>query len=112
MLLVLPHPVGAGLGMVVLLVFAVLLSRRGGNCSLIASSQVQMCMRSSIASEPMFAGGKKCKKKFFVTLTVRSGQVRSMGNTIMYLCVQCRCNSVAIALTYLRATSTFFAIIQ
>lgn len=61
--------------LVVLLLIAALLPYRGGNGTLISSSEVQMCGRTSGASEPIFKGGNKCKKKFFVTVTVRSGQV-------------------------------------
>lgn len=71
-----PFPtMGARMELLVLLLVAVLLPHRGGNGTLIASSEVQMCGRTSGASEPMFDGGHKCKKKFFVTVTVRSGQV-------------------------------------
>ena len=43
--------------------------------SLIASSEVQMCARSSASYEPMFGTGKPCSKKFVVSLAVRNGQV-------------------------------------
>ena len=43
--------------------------------SLIASSEVQMCARSSASFEPMLGTGKPCTKKFVVSLAVRNGQV-------------------------------------
>ena len=52
--------------------------------SLIASSEVQMCARSSAALEPMFTTGKPCSKKFVVSLAVRSGQV-CLHQTISYV---------------------------
>jgi len=53
--------------------------------SLIASSEVQMCARSSATLEPMFGTGKHCSKKFVVSLAVRSGQV-SLHQSNKLLC--------------------------
>ena len=44
--------------------------------SLIASSEVQMCSRSSPQTEPIHASGEHCSKKFVVSLAVRNGKVR------------------------------------
>lgn len=45
------------------------------SASLISSSEIQSCSRTSIHSEPMFPGGESCSKKFVVSLAVQSGQV-------------------------------------
>ena len=45
--------------------------------SLIASSEVQMCSRSSPQTEPIHASGEHCSKKFVVSLAVRNGKVHT-----------------------------------
>ena len=42
--------------------------------SLISSSEVQLCRRTSKSFEPFFETGDACRKKFLVTLAVRNGQ--------------------------------------
>ena len=57
-------------GLVILLLQCSLAS-----ASLIASSEIQMCQRTSAAFEPMFGTGEACRKKFVVSMAVKSGQV-------------------------------------
>ena len=48
--------------------------------SLISSSEVQFCRRSSRSFEPFFDSGDACEKKFLVTLAVRNGQASVENN--------------------------------
>ena len=52
--------------------------------SLIASSEVQMCSRSSPRTEPIYASGEHCSKKFVVSLAVRNGKVRRLSGPWSY----------------------------
>lgn len=45
------------------------------SASLIASSEIQMCQRTSAAFEPIFGTGEACKKKFVVSMAVKNGHV-------------------------------------
>lgn len=45
--------------------------------SLISSSEIKYCTRTSSKFEPMLTNGQHCEKKFLVTLAVRNGQVSS-----------------------------------
>ena len=53
----------------------ILLQCNLSSASLIASSEIQMCQRTSAAFEPMFGTGEACKKKFVVSMAFKSGQV-------------------------------------
>lgn len=44
--------------------------------SLIASSEVKYCTRTSLSSEPKYKDGEACEKKFVVTLAIRNGKVK------------------------------------
>ncbi len=59
------------LGWILLAVF----SLDGSLASLIASSEIQACSRTTANSEPMSAEGESCSQKFVVSLAVQSGQV-------------------------------------
>lgn len=43
--------------------------------SLISSSEVQICQRTTASFDPVLDTGESCSKKFLVALAVRSGQV-------------------------------------
>ena len=48
------------------------------NGTLIASSSVRLCKRTSAGDEPLRSDGSPCKKKFVVVLAVGSGKVCKM----------------------------------
>ena len=45
------------------------------NGTLIASSSVRLCKRTSTSGEPLRSDGSPCKKKFVVALAVDTGKV-------------------------------------
>lgn len=53
------------------------------DCTLISKSILERCITGS-ASEPKGGNGKTCSKKFVVSVTLKSGQVRALGNS--HLC--------------------------
>ena len=60
--------------LILLLLFLLVVSCIVVQGSLIASSKVQICRRST--SEPLSRAGDYCDKKFVVALSVRNGQVK------------------------------------
>ena len=58
---------------VVLLLLLLAVSSNVVQCSIIASSKVQICKK--LTSEPLSRTGDFCDKKFLVALSVRNGQV-------------------------------------
>ena len=49
--------------------------------SLISSSEIQMCAKTSSTNDPILAGsGGPCTKKMVIAMTLQSGQVGQHGN--------------------------------
>ena len=66
-------PLGCRMMLVGILLWLSALS--GAHGSIISSSEIQMCSRTSKNVEPLHPMGEACSKKFVVSLALQSGQV-------------------------------------